>query len=560
MAIRVRIRHGNLKHYLISTLKVSMKVDGTDLPQVKKGADASAPGSLRFDVPETAGKVELHVEIPKFNAGSTKPILEFDQRFKVVTTAGKPPRLEPVIFTPPLKQRTTKRYHPRLSEPTTAASGKTKLFDLLLDLRFLDLTDMAKSLGKLDAFKLLPSHPCDIRVYEDTHSRPEPVTWIVAIPRKTQESRKMGVFLFYRPEILPPKDPAFPRYKDTRTAPSERWNRYLLSSDDTEPFFVNSAKAFVENPRCGFEQQLHASGKNVVMVMPLPHVTSYGLGEGPPTVNTVKALLDAMWIESAISVFDLRPPVMTRFAVGGFSSGGNTALQSIKFNPKDIDELYLFDPGRWIGNERLAGWIKTGTDHRLRMTGGGYNQENMIAKVKELRGSDVLLINDKTDYWHTNALYHGALSEVGKPDEGFDPAPAAGATVTPTMPATKEKNIFLVPFASTPPPVIPARLNLEGHWTEKSKPQTGRAFAEGIGIVEAASIVRFRLSGNQFATKAEFNKFISLITNNPDNEGEPNRIRALRHSWSVCGGVTTGRSRDKDFKGYLLIFLEKSGF
>jgi hypothetical protein len=129
------------------------------------------------------------------------------------------------------------------------------------------------------------------------------------------------------------------------------------------------------------------------------------------------------------------------------------------------------------------------------------------------------------------------------------------------MPATKEKNIFLVPFTTTPPPVVPARLNLEGHWTEKGKPQTGRGLAPVVGIVEAASIVRFRLSGDQFATRKEFDKFINLITVNPENEGEPNRIRALRHSWSVCGGVSSGRSRtDKDFKGYLLIFLEKSGF
>src|SRR5262249_26135561 len=154
---------------------------------------------------------------------------------------------------------------------------------------------------------------------------------------------------------------------------------------------------------------------------------------------------------NAISVFDLRSPIMTRFAIGGFSSGGNTALQSIQFHRDEINELYLFDPGRWKGNEELIKWMRAGSDRRLRMTGGGYNQENMIAKVKELAGRDVLLINDRTDYWHTNKLYHGALSEPGKPDEGFDPAPAPGATVTKVLPATKEKDIFLVPFASPAP-------------------------------------------------------------------------------------------------------------
>ena len=74
-------------------------------------------------------------------------------------------------------------------------------------------------------------------------------------------------------------------------------------------------------------------------------------------------------------------------------------------------------------------------------------------------------------------------------------------------------------------------------------------------------MVRFKLSGNTFATRKEFNDFINLITFNPDNTGEPKRIVALRHSWSVCGGVSSGRARtDADFKGYLLIFLEKSGF
>ena len=215
-----------MKHYLISTLIVTMKADGAALSKVTTGPDASKPGALRFDVPETATKVELHVEIPKFNITSARPVLVFDQRFKVVTAAGKPPRLEPVMFTPTLLQRGPKRYHPRLSEPTTAASGKTKLFDLILDLRFLDLTDLAKGLGKLDFFKSRP-HPCDIRMFEDTHSRPDPVTWVVAIPPKVAEGRKMGVFLFYRPEILPPKTPSIPVYKDTRTAPPERYIRYL---------------------------------------------------------------------------------------------------------------------------------------------------------------------------------------------------------------------------------------------------------------------------------------------------------------------------------------------
>src|SRR5438067_13399743 len=109
MAIRVRIRHGNLKHYLISTLVVSMKADGVTLAKVTTGPDASKPGALRFDVPESAVKVELHVEIPKFNITSSRPVLTFDQRFKVVKPAGKPPRLEPVIFTPPLLQRGTKQ-------------------------------------------------------------------------------------------------------------------------------------------------------------------------------------------------------------------------------------------------------------------------------------------------------------------------------------------------------------------------------------------------------------------------------------------------------------------
>ena len=250
---------------------------------------------------------------------------------------------------------------------------------------------------------------------------------------------------------------------------------------------MTSAKTFRENPFCGFEDQLNASGKNLVLFMPLPHITSYGLGEGPPTVDTVKALLDALWIENAISVFDLRPPIMTRFAIGGFSSGGNTALQSVRFHPKEIDELYLFDPGRWTGNERLASWIKAAPNHRLRMTGGGYNQLNMINKVKELAGSDVLLINDRLDYWHTNKLYHGALSEDGKPDEGFDPAPPPGTTVTPVLPATKEKNIFLVSFPSPAPggPCAPdAGRSLDGKRQAPDGPGrcgSGRDCGSGVG-------------------------------------------------------------------------------
>ena len=136
MPIRVRISYSNSKHHLIAAMTMTMQADGAALPQVKSGAFPSKPGAIRFDVPDGAKDVTLKIVIPKQNAASAASILDLTQHFKVI--AGKPPRLNPLVFDgPPFMADGPKLYHPRLSEPATAGSGKGKLFELVLDTRFL---------------------------------------------------------------------------------------------------------------------------------------------------------------------------------------------------------------------------------------------------------------------------------------------------------------------------------------------------------------------------------------------------------------------------------------
>lgn len=252
MPIRVRISYSNPKHHLIAAMTMTMQADGAALPQVKSGPFPSKPGAIRFDVPDGAKNVTLKIEIPK-QGFSVVSILEVTQHFKVI--AGKPPRLKPFVFDgPPFMADGPKQYHPRLSEPTTAGSGRGKLFELVLDTRFLRVTDFARSLGKLNGVSgtlWKPPMGSRVVVLEDTHPVPNPVVWYVLIPPVLDSTiSKINVFMFYRPEMVKEFN-----YKDVRDIEPGKFMRYSEDPPAGSPFFINGS-TFNPYPHCAYERQL----------------------------------------------------------------------------------------------------------------------------------------------------------------------------------------------------------------------------------------------------------------------------------------------------------------
>ena len=129
--------------------------------------------------------------------------------------------------------------------------------------------------------------------------------------------------------------------------------RYSEDPPAGSPFFIDQG-GFDPYPNCAYERQLVQSGKRVLMAFPMPHNTSYGLAEGVSAPATLRKFVKTLWMEGEVGGRADDKAVLGRVALGGFSSGGNSALQAIKDFGNSIDELYLFDPGLFKGLRAAA--------------------------------------------------------------------------------------------------------------------------------------------------------------------------------------------------------------
>ena len=71
-------------------------------------------------------------------------------------------------------------------------------------------------------------------------------------------------------------------------------------------------------------------------------------------------------------------------------------------------------------------------------------------------------------------------------------------------------------------------------------------------VAEALAIVRQRLQTRE----ANFLTVVGRIQTNEDGSSEMNRLGALRHEWTVFGGMGAGSA----YKGFMQRCLEESGF
>jgi hypothetical protein len=552
MPIRVRISYKNPKHYLISQMTMTMEADAAAVPQVKSGAIPSKPGAIRFDIPDGVKEVTLKILIPKQRA-SPVSILELTQHFKVA--AGRPPRLNQLVFDgPPFMADGPKLYHPRLSEPATAGSGKGKLFELVLDTRFLRVTDFARRSGRLDTFagtEWKPPMGSRVVVLEDTHPNPNPIVWYVLIPPAVDSTQsKINVLMFYRPEMIKEFN-----YKDLRDIEPSKFMRYSDDPPAGSPFFI-SAGTFSPYPPCAYERQLVQSGKRVVMAFPMPHVTNYGLAEGVTAPDTLRRFVKTLWMEGEVGGRADDKAVLGRVAVAGFSSGGDSALKAVGEFGNSIDELYLFDPGKSKGFELLKGWLAGKSDRKLRMIAGGYQQSTMQA----MHVPDAMINSVDSDFWFTDLTYLKALSPPGGPIEKFDHLATAAASGTATTPATVATGLFRIvaPGAPVQSPIV-----LEGRFQTPKGAQSSQPHRIGGNTLpseaEAASFAHFGGVPRPVKSDADVVAVANAIVN--QGKPEPDRIRALRHSWASCGGKSADGTRTAaDYKGYLQSCLEKSSF
>src|SRR5262249_47413197 len=200
--------------------------------------------------------------------------------------------------------------HPRISFGKANAGGFPAI---LVDLLFIDVTDSIRGRGLLKK-KGTPSYDsdwaengepngtdphygCNLFILELAVGKPK--AWAVIVPPAAQRySNDTNVLLFFPPAQRPYTstldcdyaNPSLERYsKDPPTYGPFFF--YVLGKDKT----TGRDRFTIRNyPETGFEGQLVASGKPVILVIPFPHTESDKVNYGRAAEADLKKLLSAL--------------------------------------------------------------------------------------------------------------------------------------------------------------------------------------------------------------------------------------------------------------------------
>ncbi len=490
--------------------------------------------------------------------------------------------------------------HPRCSVLSFSA-GDNILAEIALDLRFIDVTAywdwMHSEVHRLRPFNahffvateedyMVPEPPpeldgsaidgCQVRLLQ--YTGPEgPAVWAAVIPEAVRglSGAAINSLLFFPPARGAP-------YYDIRGFNRGQLNRYLCRPPRPEtPYFVDRFDDTWWNqnhPRCRFASQLTNSGKPVVLVMPAASGSDFGAACGRGAKALIGSVLTALWSGEHIGTFVREGLEPGRLAVGGFSYGGQVAIDCWRRNQLDIDELYLFDPNPGKFNRYKSAMASWSRGKMVRLIGGWY--------LDSLRGARSGFGIESTD-WSSGSLADATLwpadesfferSEVyrsmyapfdcltpASPEvdtglEGTHPPhlrsidfePSDGTAIHPRV--SDETGVYLDrdPAASEDGVYLRAQLP-SGDWV-------GPHRARGASSAEAAhaTAIWTRLVGNRYIDESR-RRFVDSSRDLRAICSYAKRLRnGRRHQWVVCGG----QSPDDDpasMIGYLQLCLEAS--
>lgn len=558
-------------------------------PDRSSAAATSRTASWAFDV---AGTPDLEIAIlvprPKWARGKPKP---------GQSGAWSPDETERITAT---LRATASGYtsatgvlHPRLSLVTGTVPGSTRAVPrVLVDLTFLPVTPYVTTADRLDIGvdrvptvngrendrsigALDPAHnpnpaqapwdparPADTGfvLYELT-TAPRPRLWGVTVPKGVSLSAAYHMLLFCLPGNT--------AYRDGADASFLSLKRYLLSPPREVPFYVfsggnplrSAAVVNLDTPvvptpppghpladefqfisdvtPCGFMEQVERSGKNVALVVPIPH-DAPNLGKLTSTKGELRRLLQKLRVALAALLLPPMPPVPiseTRVAVGGFSLGAGHAYQVVGTNPEGVNELYWFDPDPPDATQRafLGQWLAGDPARVLRLV-GGKNHGVLLELAEQLKSAagdpSHLSVIPPVGFWHDSPLYEAAVSVPpgvpGWQKPKFDANPPA------TPGGLSEKVGIFVSALPEPSKIAFAVQNATG-----GEPSP-IARKEGIAMADLVSFALFRVRRGPGNADA----FVAAV--------RP-AIKSYRHQWAVAGGNGGGAAmgRGSGFVGHL---------
>jgi len=534
MPILLGVQYDNTEHRFVKQLVIKVKTDSSDLAE----ASGSKAGDRKWLVPDSASSVFVSIKLPS-PQGSGKQLIDSLQTFAVL--AGPPSKLVPQGGTP------TSDWVPRLTH--AAGMGVEKkaggAFQLKLDVAFLDVTSYVKSKGG----GYTPQHGSRFAILEYT-GKNGPPCWAVLLPPAIPAAggpEEPGALLFLRPT----GKVAYHNSDDVGPAITGMFERYVGPQTSVPPSGLGGSGSFPNYQNCGWERQLVASRKQVILVFPLPMGSDHGDATGPRATGLVRSVLTALWDSRQIGLgHPVRPG---RMALGGYSHGGKMAMMTLqhKSNHADLTEAYLFDPASFPALKgNVTAWF--GAGKILRMIAGGYQQGRMLTFLPTLSGGTATVWPDNRDFWFTAKEYQDGLSRTGGPIEHFT---SVGSTPPADSPSAYS-GVFLDSYSIDSANPANTKLKLS------AKPGASKLVHDfrGVAHEEAAAVLRWavidKYASGKPVTAGNFATAMTFITVHDDNAGEPNRQSATRHEWTVFGGMVSGGA----YKGFLERCLDGSGF
>jgi hypothetical protein len=486
--------------------------------------------------------------------------------------------------------------HPRV----TVTRNQPGDWKLSVDLMFVEFTNVVRGDGKLRDYdevfyqvdgvsEFEPNdnhHGCELHIYEKTQGNPK--AWAIIVPKAALNARERGsynVLVFLQPalqewetrdytdaETCSYKDPNLPRYSHDPA----RWGPFFYQ-EQQKP---DGTKWFLRKgwPYAGFEGQLAASGKPVLLVMPygMGAKNDYGDAVTADLKGVLASLITALWGDGHIGDEQYKGAELGRVGLAGYSAGANAA--SVAFTRIDasdksfLKELYLFDClAPFPAEPTLAAWLKRDGGNRLRLI-GGQTVDKCIGLITSLRNQldpttamkSVAAAPDSAAFYDTRgttweaALFPPCLSSPATPATGCGPD-----TLSTWNPNAQASTFSKLSQDS-------------GVFVQQTNPMTLFASATGqtaevnVTSVEAAGLVRLWQVVTNKQKVANAQDFKDLCDGGPNPPRGTGVIHDMRHQWAVNGGagntarypygVQKSPNDTSVFEGYLHYCLKDSGF
>lgn len=465
-----------------------------------------------------------------------------------------------------------------------SAAGVARVIALDVDLTFLDVTRLVHGCGapaRTSDSALLPTTlgRTHVRVYQCLSASAANCHLVtVVIPpalRRAPRNAQWDALVFFAPKAGD--------YRSAASFNCYQSARYLLSGLDTS---IDGSPALwrasdgrevpTGNPACRFAMQLEATGRPVLLVLPVSNggafspFTNRSLTHGDRAPSLLDALVTAVYADVHGFATEHPPRAgVRRVGIAGFSFGGGAALESFHANKTRVGDVILFDPENLGGSaHELRAWA-TQPDHRLRLVGGMHlgamrdlahgvegalhaNPLATTADAEAVASRSVLLWPAREDFYERSADYVHALQRRDAPLVGWLDAPERGTTF-PWLAAA-----FVAPDARHPHGARLRCLRPAEHGTHDCVLPGMAPHEAEYYFVSLAESHRAQCFANNYEPEAH-EVFTAAKQTLERDQRHGTYPQAIRHQWTVMGGESDGPTRDGSFHGYLYRCLVTSG-